>query len=63
MTWLEFKCRVKEVTSRLSSEEIPITFIHGDREISPDDITACCEVTGDELALIIVLKEGGAGCK
>lgn len=60
MTWLEFRLKVKETTLRLSSEAIPITFIHGDMEISPDDITVCCEVTGEELALIIVLKEGGA---
>ncbi len=58
MTWLEFKCKMKETTSRLTSEAVPITFLHGDREIRPDDITVCCEVTGDELALIIVLKEG-----
>lgn len=63
MTWLEFKRKVKEVTSRLSSEEVPVTFIHGDREIEPDGITVCCEETGGKLALIIVLKEGGAGCK
>lgn len=59
MTWLEFKRKVEETTSRLSSEAVPITFFHGDMEVSPDDITVCCEVTGDELALIIVLKEGG----
>ena len=58
MTWLEFKRKVKEVASRLSSEEVPITFIHGDREISPDDITVHCEETGGELELIIKLKEG-----
>lgn len=60
MTWLEFKRKVKEVTSVLTSDEVPITFFHGDMEVSPDDITVCCEVTGEELALIIVLKEGGA---
>lgn len=59
MTWLEFRLKVKEVTSRLTSEAVPITFIHDDSEIRPDDITVCCELTGDELALIIVLKEGG----
>jgi hypothetical protein len=58
MTWLEFKLKVKETTLRMSSEAVPITFIHGDREISPDDIMVCCEETGDKLALIIVLKEG-----
>ena len=60
MTWLDFKRKMKETTSRLSSEAVPITFLHGDREIRPDDIMVCCEVTGDKLALIIVLKEGGA---
>ena len=60
MTWLEFKLKVKETTLRLSSEAIPVTFLYGDREISPDDITVCCEVTGDELALVINLKEGEA---
>lgn len=59
MTWLEFKRKVREVASRLTTEAVPITFIHDDREISPDDITVHCEETGDELALIIVLKEGG----
>lgn len=58
MTWLEFKRKVKEVTSRLSSEEVPITLIHDDTEIHPDDITVCCGVTGDKLELIIKLKEG-----
>ena len=59
MTWLEFKRKVKEVTHRLASEAIPVTFLHGAREIRPDDITVCCEVTGDKLELTIVLKEGG----
>ena len=59
MTWLEFKCKVKETTLRLSSEAVPITFLHGDREISPDDITVVCEMEGDKLTLIIDLKEGG----
>ena len=60
MTWLDFKRKMKETTSRLTSEAVPITFLHGDREIRPDDIMVCCEVTGDKLALIIVLKEGAA---
>lgn len=60
MTWLEFKCKVKEVTSRLTSEAVPITFLHGETEIRPSDITVCCGVTGDKLELIIDLKEGGA---
>lgn len=60
MTWLEFKCKVRETTSRLTSDAVPITFIHGDREISPDDITVCCGVIGDKIELIICLKEGGA---
>ena len=59
MTWLDLKRKMKEVTSRLTTEAVPIEFIHGDREIRPDDIMVCCEVTGDELDLIIVLKEGG----
>lgn len=59
MTWLEFKRKVKEVTSLLSSDEVPITFLHEDREISPDDITVGCEITGDKLTLMIDLKEGG----
>lgn len=58
MTWLEFKCKVRETTSRLTSDAVPITFIHGDREIHPDDIIVCCGVTGDKLELIIKLKEG-----
>lgn len=32
MTWLEFKCKVNETTSRLTSEAVPITFLHGDRD-------------------------------
>lgn len=59
MTWLEFKRKVKETTLRMSTDAVPITFIHGDKEISPDDITVYCEVTGDKIALIINLKEGG----
>lgn len=59
MTWLEFKRKVKDVTSRLTTDAIPVTFLHGVMEISPDDITVCCGVTGDKLSLIIVLKEGG----
>lgn len=58
MTWLEFKCRVKDVTSRLTSDAMPITFLHGETEIRPDDIIIGCEITGDKLALIIDLKEG-----
>lgn len=58
MTWLEFKRKVREVASRLTTDAVPITFIHGETEISPDDITVHCEETGDELALIIDLKEG-----
>ena len=59
MTWLEFKRRIEETTSRLTSEAVPVTFLCGEREVSPTDITVCCGVTGDELALIIDLKEGG----
>lgn len=58
MTWMEFKRKVIEVTSRLTSEAVPITFLHGETEISPDDIIVCCGVMGDELELIIKLKEG-----
>lgn len=58
MTWLEFKRKVGEVTSRLSSEAVPITFLYGETEIRPNDITIGCEVAGDKLALIIDLKEG-----
>lgn len=61
MTWLEFKCKVKETTLRLSSEAVPITFMHGNRKISPDDITVCCKETGDGLALIVFLKESPSG--
>lgn len=59
MTWLEFKLKVKETTLQLSSEAVPLIFIHGDREISPDDITVRCEgeATGDVFALVIDLKE------
>lgn len=60
MTWLEFKRKMNVVASRMTSDAVPITFLHDDREIRPDDITVCCEVTGDTLALIIVLKEGEA---
>ncbi|MBO7685717.1 MAG: hypothetical protein J6V72_05000 [Kiritimatiellae bacterium] len=60
MTWLEFKRKVGEATSRLTSEAVPITFLHGETEICPDDITIGCEMTGDKIALIIDLKEGGA---
>jgi hypothetical protein len=59
MTWLEFKRRINEVTSRLNSEEVPIEFRHGVTEICPTDITLGCGITGDKLTLIIVLKEGG----
>lgn len=60
MTWLEFKRKVKEVASRLTTDEVPITFLHGDREIRPGGITVCCEVMGDSLTLTIILKEGEA---
>lgn len=58
MTWLEFKRKVGEVTSRMTSEAVQVTFLHGETEIHPDDIIVCCGVTGDELELIIKLKEG-----
>lgn len=58
MTWLEFKRKVKVVASGITSDEVPITFLHGETEIKPDDIAVCCEVMGDELELIIKLKEG-----
>lgn len=51
MTWLEFKRKVGDVTSRLSSEAVPITFMHGEMEIRPDDITIECDITGDKLSL------------
>lgn len=60
MTWLDFKRKVKEVTSRLTTDAVPIMFAHGETEIRPTDITVCCEMEGDKLALIIVLKEGEA---
>lgn len=59
MTWLEFKRKVGETTSRLSSDAVPITFLHGETEIRPTDITVGCEGAGDKIALIIDLKEGG----
>ena len=59
MTWLEFKLKVKETTLRLTSEAVPITFAHAGRVVSPDDITVCCRVAGDNISLIIDLKEGG----
>ena len=58
MTWLEFKRKVGETTSRLTSEAVPITFLYGETEIIPTDITIGCEMTGDKLTLIIDLKEG-----
>ena len=57
MTWLEFKRKVKEVTSRLTTEAVPITLMNGETEIHPDDITVVCEMEGDELSLVIDLKE------
>ena len=60
MTWLEFKRKVGETTSRPTSEAVQITFLYGETEIRLDDITVGCEITGDKLALIIDLKEGGA---
>ena len=60
MTWLEFKRKIVEVTSRLTSEAVPITFLYGETEIRPEDITIGCGITGDNLELIIDLKEGGA---
>lgn len=60
MTWLEFKRTVRETTSRLTSEAVPIVFLHGEAEIRPTDITVGCEITGDDIALIVDLKEGGA---
>lgn len=59
MTWLEFKHKVGETTSRLTSDAVPIAFFYGDREIRPNDITVWCEMMGDKLSLIIDLKEGG----
>ena len=58
VTWLEFKRKVGETTSRLTSEAVQVTFLHGETEIHPDDITLGCEITGDKLTLIIDLKEG-----
>jgi hypothetical protein len=60
MTWLEFKRKIEETTSRLTSEAVPISFLYGETEIHPDDIIIGGEITGDKLALIIDLKEGGA---
>ena len=57
MTWLECKRKIMEVASRLTTEAVPITFMHGETEIRPDDITVVCEMEGDELALVIDLKE------
>lgn len=59
MTWLEFKRKIGETTSRLTSEAVPVTFLYGEREIYPDDITVGCETTGDNLMLVVDLKEGG----
>jgi hypothetical protein len=59
MTWPEFKRKVEETTSWLASEAVPITFLHGEIEIRPTDITIWCGMTGDKLELIIDLKEGG----
>lgn len=58
MTWLEFKRKVGEMTSRLTSEAVQVTFLHGETEIRPDDITIGCDTAGDRLTLIIDLKEG-----
>jgi hypothetical protein len=58
VTWLDFKCKVKEVTSRLTSDAVPITFLYGETEICPTDITIRCDITGDKITLIIDLKEG-----
>lgn len=58
MTWLEFNRKVKEVTSGLTSDEVPITFLHGETEIRPTEITVECEIMSDKLTLIIDLKEG-----
>ena len=60
MTWLEFKRKVGETMSRLTSDAVPIMFLYGETEIRPDDITIGCEMTGDKLSLIIDLIEGGA---
>lgn len=59
MTWLEFKRKVREVASRLTTDAVPITFAHAGRVVSPDDITVCCRVAGDKIELVIDLKEGG----
>jgi hypothetical protein len=60
MTWLEFKRKVGETTSWLASEAVPITFLHGEIEIRPTDITIRCEFheIDGKFALIIDLKEG-----
>lgn len=58
MTWLECKRKIMETASRLTSEAVPIVFLHGEAEIRPTDITVGCEMTGDSLTLIIDLKEG-----
>lgn len=58
MTWLEFKRKVGEVTSQLTSDAVPITFLHDEKEIHPTDITVVCEDAGDNLTMIIDLKEG-----
>lgn len=58
MTWLEFKRKVGETASRLTSDAVPIMFLFGETEIRPDDIAVGCEKTGDNIVLIIDLKEG-----
>lgn len=58
MTWLEFKRKVNETTSRLKSEAVPITFLHGETEIHPADIFAWCDMGRDKLTLVIDLKKG-----
>lgn len=60
VTWLEFKRKIGAVVERLSSDAVPITFLCGETEIHPTDITVGCEEAGDKLTLIIDLKEGGA---
>jgi hypothetical protein len=57
MTWLEFKHKVGETASRLTTDAVPITFLFGETEIHPEDIAVGCEITGNKLVLIIDLKE------
>lgn len=60
MTWLEFKLKVKETTLRMSSEAVPITFLHGETANKPEfeELAAIVTMTYAESAWRTAFERG-----